>query len=132
MEKQLVSTQQLLKTALENNNSEFRFLAHYTEWQALAQFRLDLRKLLRGLGRLSRKLSKEYRKQISTMQMDAALLVALKQILHCYEFYKKEYETALDMSDEYINYVLSGHILDTLMGYSRPERDMYDSRKREE
>lgn len=72
---------------------------------------------------------KTYLKQIDLDQQDIQALLALKQFETCRAFYAKEIETLRDMIDEHNEYMLSGHILDTLVGNIRPDEDLVDFRK---
>jgi hypothetical protein len=72
---------------------------------------------------------KTYLKQIDLDQQDIQVLLALKQFEKCRAFYAKEIETLRDMIDEHNEYILSGHVLDTLVGNIRPEEDLVDFRK---
>ncbi len=72
---------------------------------------------------------KTYLKQIDLDQQDIQVLLALKQFEKCRAFYAKEIETLRDMIDEHNEYILSGHILDTLVGNIRPDEDLVDFRK---
>lgn len=72
---------------------------------------------------------KTYLKQIDLDQQDIQVLLALKQFEKCRAFYAKEIETLRDMIDEHNEYILSGHVLDTLVGNIRPDEDLVDFRK---
>lgn len=130
-EKLLVTLETLLKNGLSSQNSQFRLISNPYDYKAVAQFALDIRKVLLGLKRICNKATKTYLKQISHGAPDPMLLVSIRELMTCYNFYWREYATALDMTDEYTNYVLSGHLLDTLCCYERPEKDMHDSRRKE-
>ena len=51
-------------------------------------------------------------------------LIIVKQLKQCTEYYQKEAEIVRDMINEYNEYVLSGHIIDTLLGRPRSEEDL--------
>ena len=130
-EKTMITLGELIKTGLTQNNSEFRLISNIYDWRSIATFAIELYPILKSIKKICTRMSKTYERQIRMGAPDPALLVSLRQLMTCYNFYWREYATALDMSDEYINYVLSGHILDTLCCYERPDEDMVDSRRKD-
>jgi hypothetical protein len=73
---------------------------------------------------------KSYLAQVAMGNPDLETLMALKQFKICTDFYKDETKILNDMLSEYTEYVLSGHVIDTLVGNIRPDEDLYDHRGR--
>ena len=74
--------------------------------------------------------SKTYLTQVAEGNPDLETLMALKQFKICMDFYRDETKILDDMLLEYTEYVLSGHVIDTLVGNIRPDEDLYDYRGR--
>jgi hypothetical protein len=51
-------------------------------------------------------------------------LIIIKQLKQCVDYYQKEAEIIQDMINEYDEYILNGHIIDTLLGRPRSEEDL--------
>ena len=51
-------------------------------------------------------------------------IIIVKQLKQCVDYYQKEAEIVQDMIDEYDEYMLNGHIIDTLLGNYRPDEDL--------
>jgi hypothetical protein len=71
---------------------------------------------------------KTYLTQIQTGSQDLQTILALKQFKQCLVFYKREYEIAAEMVEEYWEYIWNWHIIDTLIGNYRAEEDLWDHR----
>ena len=73
---------------------------------------------------------KTYMTQVASGESDLETLMALKQFKICMDFYKDETKILDDMLSEHTEYVLSGHVIDTLVGNIRSDDDLYDHRGR--
>lgn len=121
---------QLMQYALKNENSSFTFIRCLRERINLQEY---IRNSLAPAEKLFRRLytatQKAYLEQIRSGAQELQAILALKQFKYCQEYYKKEIAVAKDILDEHKEYVLSGHIIDTLLGNIRKEEDLVDYRK---
>lgn len=67
---------------------------------------------------------KSYLTQVEAGNPDLETLMALKQFKICTDFYDDETKILDDMLSEYTEYILSGHVIDTLVGNIRPDEDL--------
>lgn len=118
----------LVQTALAGKNSEFEFIRCWHDRCSIKNYVIQMSSIINMFTKLCKTTYKTYLNQINLDLQDIQVLLALKQFKQCRDYYKQERSIALDMLDEYTEYVLRGHILDTLMGEIRPDTDLVDYR----
>ena len=121
---------ELVKKALKGKQSDFEFIRNYETCKVARYYKISVKRVSKVFKTLYKKLMKTYAKDIMTGEQKLEMLMSMKQFEICYNYYKKEYELAKDMLDEYYVYLTSGHIFDQLvMNGVRPDDDCVDYRK---
>ena len=120
----------VVKKALRGKHSDFEFIRTYEDCKTARLYKTSVKRLSKVFKNLYKKLMKSYAKDIMTDEQKLEMLMSMKQFKICYDYYKKEYELAKDMLDEYYAYLTSGHIFDQLvMSGVRSDDDCVDYRK---
>ena len=120
----------IMKKALSGKHSDFEFIRAYEACETARLYKTSVKRLSKAFKNLYKKLMKSYAKDIMTDEQKLEMLMSMKQFEICYDYYKKEYELAKDMLDEYYAYLTSGHIFDQLiMNGIRSDDDCVDYRK---
>ena len=120
----------IMKKALSGKHSDFEFIRTYEMCKAARLYKTSIKTVYKTFKTLYKKLMKTYAKDIMTDEQKLEMLMSMKQFEICYDYYKKEYELAKDMLDEYYAYLTSGHIFDQLiMNGIRSDDDCVDYRK---
>ena len=120
----------VMKKALSGKHSDFEFIRTYEDCKTARLYKISVKRLSKVFKNLYKKLMKSYAKDIMTDEQKLEMLMSMKQFEICYDYYKKEYELAKDMLDEYYAYLTSGHIFDQLiMNGIRSDDDCVDYRK---
>lgn len=121
---------ELVHRALDSKHSDFNFIR---SWEHRAQAKIAKFSLV-TISKMFKKLYdstyKTYIKQVELGDQDVETLMALKQFKICTEFYNDESKIVNDMLAEHTEYILSGHVIDTLVGKVRPDEDLHDYRGR--
>lgn len=118
----------LVDRALNGKQSDFEFIRSLQERFAVKTYRFGVEAVIRIFRNLYDSTYKTYVSQVRSGNQDLQTLLALKQFRQCLLFYTKERDIARDMIDEYWEYILSWHIIDTLVGNYRPLEDLWDHR----
>ena len=121
---------ELVHRALDSKHSNFEFLRSAQDRTSAKIVRFSYATVSKMFRKLYNSTYKTYLKQVELGDQDIETLMALKQFKHCMEFYDDEAKIVDDMLDEYSEYILSGHLLDMLLGRIRPEEDLWDHRGR--
>ena len=122
--------EELVKKALEGKQSDFEFIRTYEMCKVARYYKISVKRVSKVFKTLYKKLMKTYAKDIMTDGQKLEMLMSMKQFEICYNYYKKEYELAKDMLDEYYVYLTSGHIFDQLiMNGVRSDDDCVDYRE---
>ena len=119
---------QIVANALENNATEFQLITRLEHRAGVKHFARGMKKIIKYFERLVKASAEAYSEGIAAGKVDVGMLMAHCQYKTCVEFYKAELATANAMLKEYRLYVMSGHLLKTLAGIPRAERDMVDYR----
>ena len=120
----------IMKKALSGKHSDFEFIRAYEACETARLYKTSVKRLSKAFKNLYKKLMKSYAKDIMTDELKLAILMSMKQFEIWYDYYKKEYELAKDMLDEYYAYVTSEYICDQLiMNGIRSDDDCVDYRK---
>lgn len=119
---------QLIIRALDGKQSHWSFIKNLNELHAINQYIRGIRKVIKIFSNLRKIMLINYSTQIYTGEQDIELVLALKRFQKCSDFYSKELHIAKDMRKEYREFVLSGHILTTLLGIDRKPNEMIDYR----
>lgn len=119
----------LVKQALEGKQSDFEFVRNLAGLKVLNIYIRGMRKVVKSFKTTRDAMMRLYMKQVEQGKQDIELTFAVMQFTRCIEYYSKELAIAKDMRKEYKTYVMSGHLLDTLFGYTRPDSDLVDFRK---
>ena len=121
---------ELVKKALKGKQSDFEFIRTYETCKVARYYKISVKRVSKVFKTLYKKLMKTYAKDIMTGEQKLEMLMSMKQFEICHDYYKKEYELAKDMLDEYYAYLTSGHIFDQLvMNGVRSDDDCVDYRK---
>ena len=121
---------ELVKKALKGKQSDFEFIRTYETCKVARYYKISVKRVSKVFKTLYKKLMKTYAKDIMTDEQKLEMLMSMKQFEICYNYYKKEYELAKDMLDEYHAYLTNGHIFDQLiMNGVRSDDDCVDYRK---
>ncbi len=120
---------ELVRKALEGKQSNFEFIRSYSMLQAARAYRSGTRKVAKIFNSLRKGLLKEYAGMIMNNEQKLDVVMTIIQFEKCRDYYLAERDVAKDMISEYKTYVMSGHILDTILGGIRPEEDCVDFRK---
>lgn len=118
----------LVDRALTGKQSDFEFIRSLQERFAVKTYRFGVEAVIKIFRNLYDSTYKTYVSQVKSGNQDLQTLLALKQFRQCLKFYEKERDIARDMIDEYWEYILSWHIIDTLIGNYRPLEDLWDHR----
>ena len=122
---------ELVKKALKGKQSDFEFIRTYEMCKTARYYKISVKRVYKTFKTLYKKLMKTYAKDIMADEQKLEMLMSMKQFEICYDYYKKEYELAKDMLDEYYAYLTSGHIFDQLiMNDVRSDDDCVDYRDR--
>ena len=122
---------ELVKKALEGKHSDFEFIRTYETCKVARYYKIGVKRVYKTFKTLYKKLMKTYAKDIMADEQKLEMLMSMKQFEICYDYYKKEYELAKDMLQEYRTYVSSGHIFDQLvLNCVRPDDECVDYRDR--
>jgi hypothetical protein len=121
----------LVQRALTEKNSQFEFIRHWQDRLAAKTYCFSIDTVLKIFRNLYSSTYKTYLTQVKVNEQDLQTILALKQFKQCINYYQKEKEIAEDMLEEYSEYVLSGHVIDTLVGKYRPDEDLWDHRRKD-
>ena len=122
---------ELVHRALDSKHSNFEFLRSAQDRTSAKIVRFSYATISKMFKKLYESTYKTYLKQVELGDQDVETLMALKRFKHCMEFYDDESKIMDDMLEEYTEYILSGHVIDTLLGKVRPDKDLWDHRGRE-
>jgi hypothetical protein len=118
----------LVERAVKGKQSNFEFIRSLSERLAVKTYCFGVEAIIKIFTNLYDSTYKTYVSQVRAGNQDLQTLLALKQFRQCLCFYRKERDIARDMIDEYWEYILSWHIIDTLIGNYRPVEDLWDHR----
>ena len=118
----------LVERAVKGKQSNFEFIRSWQERTAVKTYQIGIAAIIRIFTNLYSSTYKTYVSQVARGMQDLETLLALKQFKQCLVFYEREYEVALDMIEEYWEYIWNWHIIDTLIGNYRDEKDLWDHR----
>ena len=122
--------EELVKKALKGKHSDFEFIRTYETCKVARLYKIGVKRVYKTFKTLYKKLMKTYAKDIMADEQKLEMLMSMKQFEICYDYYKKEYELAKDMLQEYRTYVSSGHIFDQLvLNCVRPDDECVDYRE---
>ena len=121
--------QDLILKALEGKQSDFEFIRTYDGLQVAKLYKRGVKRVVKVFNSLKKSLLHDYLHQVMTDEQSIESLMAIKQFEKCAQFYKNEFKVAKDMISEFKTYVFSGHILQTILGGTRPDRECVDYRK---
>ena len=119
---------ELITKALANEQTVFQLIANEGMWKTTRAFIRGTKKVIKLFKSLTKNSELMYCEQIKAGKQDLELLLARIQFGVCTSFYQRELEIAQDMLKEYNAYVFGGHLLKTICGVPRAEKDMVDYR----
>ena len=121
---------ELVKKALKGKQSDFEFIRTYEMCKVARHYKISTKRVSKAFKTLYKKLMKTYAKDILAGEQKLEMLMSMKQFEICYNYYRKEYEIAKDMLQEYRSYLFSGHIFDQLvLNGIRSDDDCIDYRE---
>ncbi len=118
----------LVERAIKGKQSDFEFIRSWPERTAVKTYQFGIAAIIRIFTDLYNSTYKTYVSQVAAGTQDLQTLLALKQFKQCLVFYKTEQQIAADMIKEYWEYIWNWHIIDTLIGNYREEKDLWDHR----
>ena len=118
----------LVERAIKGKQSNFEFIRSWQERSAVKTYQLGISAIIRIFKNLYKSTYKVYLEQVRAGTQDLQTLLALKQFKQCLVFYERERDVACDMLKEHEEYIWNWHILDTIFGNYREEKDLWDHR----
>ena len=120
---------QLIKRAKSGEHTTFEFIRSIEEYFAARTVRKVVNKVVRSFTDSRNSLYNAYIKSIEDDTNDLNVILSISELDRVIKFYIDEIDLISDMIDEYVAYVHSGHIIDTIIGNYRKEEDLVDFRK---
>ena len=121
--------EQLIQRAKDGEHSSFEFIRSLEEYFAAKTIKKALKKITKSFEIPKSNLYNAYVKSVKEEEDDLNVILAFSELVRIVKFYEDEIWIVSDMIDEYVSYVHSGHIIDTLVGNYRKEEDLVDHRK---
>lgn len=119
----------LLAKAAKNDHSSFILLRSPAEYRAARQYYKATSSAAAEFRLIRRALIKEHCKALSAGSCDTEAILAAKNLEFAVKFYEDEAEIMHDMLKEYRTYLLSGHLISTvLLNAYRSDEDCVDYR----
>jgi hypothetical protein len=118
----------LVERAVKGKQSDFEFIRSWQERTAVKTYQFGITAIIRIFENLCDSTYKTYLSQVAAGTQDLQTILALKQFKQCLTFYERESEIARDMLKEHSEYIWNWHIIDTLIGNYREEKDLWDHR----
>jgi len=116
---QFQNTEQFFKeltaNALHGEHSKFEFIRNWDMRCAVKMYKNGLKHVVRVYKNLCKSFKKQYTLEIADGALDIKTLLAYKQFEACYAYYNKELIIAKDILNEHLEYMFSGHLLDTFL-----------------
>jgi hypothetical protein len=116
----------LTMRALTGNHVKFEFIRSIDEYRVARLYNKGILKILSGYKVAAKEALREYRTSLREGKEDVIDLINHRDFLRCVKFYQEELCLSSYMIREYGDYILQGHIMDTIRGVYRPEEDLYD------
>lgn len=121
--------EQLIQTALKNEHSKFEFLLNFKSYQlANSTLKPALRKTIRAFKKAKSKSYEDYINKKKKNIDDLSAVNAVRLFNTCIKYYTEELNITKDITNEFFWYLMSGHIIYSLCGYNRREKDLFDYR----
>ena len=120
---------ELLVKVENKEHLKWEFIVSIFDWFDKLQLKKAIKHLLKGFNKAIRASVKAQCHNIKNSIPSFEITYTIKQFLDIVNFYEEELKILDDMFDEFRQYVLKGHILDTILGNIRQEEDLYDYRK---
>ena len=120
---------ELLVKVENKEHLEWEFVVSIFDWFDKLRLKAAIKHLLKGFNKTIRVLVKTQCHNIKNSIPSFEITYTIKQFLDIVNFYKEELKILDDMFAEFRQYVLKGHILDTILGNIRQEEDLHDYRK---
>ena len=119
----------LIEKALAGEHSPFEFIRSYDMLKVARLYRAGVKKVAKMFKSLEKELLQAYQYSIESDNQSLEIVMSIKQFGKCAQYYKEECAIVKDMIKEFKTYVMSGHILQTMLGGVRPENECVDYRK---
>lgn len=119
----------VVKRAQAGQHSKFDYIRNLNGLRGVARYFNGAARLKNGFKKVSQKVLSDYTKSISNKYTKVDPLITYNNLKVCEKFYEDEQSIAKEMIREYIAYLSSGHLIETLLGFDRPEDDLRDYRK---
>lgn len=117
---------ELTTRAFTGNHSKFEFIRSIDEYRVAKLYNKGLIKIISGYKVAAKEALREYRTSLREGKEDVIDLINHRDFLRCVKFYQDELRLSDYMISEYGDYVMQGHIMDTIRRVYRPEEDLYD------
>lgn len=121
---------ELVHRALNSKQSDFVFIRSWEHRSRVKLARFGYYKIYTSFKKLYTRGYKEYIKHVTEGTQDFDSLIIIKDLKRCMDFYLREAQVVEDCLAEHWEYMMSGHLFDTLVGNIRPEEDLWDHRRR--
>lgn len=121
--------EQLIQRAKKGESSEFEFIRSLEECFAAHAVRKAVKKVVKSFTTSRNNLYNVYVNAVNAGTDNLDVILSISELERVIKFYENEICIVSNMIDEYVSYVFSGHIWDTLIGNYRKEEDLVDFRK---
>lgn len=120
----------LMKVALENKHMGFEFIRNW-EMRKLCKHQLrGLKQVLKFFEAAIESAQDKWRWEIQNNKIDFGTPIMIKELEHCWAYYKIELDNIKEMLKEHREYMFSFHLLDTfVLNRWRPDNECYDHRR---
>ena len=119
----------LLHRALKEEPTEFKLIAHHSEYKAYKKMRDGVSKAAKIFQNLATQILCVYIEDTKQGKQDINSLLACREFYKCRDFYLHEHYVVDDMIKEYQCYLRWGHRLGSWLGLPRLAKDMTDYRR---
>lgn len=116
----------VIDRAKRNDHSKFEYIRSMAGLRAVSVYFNSVAKMKNGFIDISVDVMKRYCADLVKGSSDVKALITYNELKLCEAFYEEEQEIAREMIREYISYVSSGHMIEFMMGYERPEEELKD------
>lgn len=127
--KSLAVLQIAIDHALKDPHTKFMYLHSIEEVIALNSWIRTIKKLVKGFKTIVKNSFDQYINLVDMGLTNLDTVLGLNELQACLKYYQDELAIGKDMKNEYFTYVLSGHILHTIIGRDRTEDEEYDHRQ---
>ena len=119
---------ELVHQALEGKHTDFTFIRSWDHRSRAKLARFGYYKIYTSFKKMYNNNYKDYIKYVTAGKQDLESVLILKDLKKCMDYYLEELRIVDDCLAEHWEYIMRGHIFDTLVGNIRPDEDLWDHR----